>query len=226
MRQGLIAILPLALGVAAYGFAFGVLAAEAGFSAAGIATMGTLVFAGTSQIAAVDQFLSTGTVIGAALAGAALNLRYIGIVASVVPILRELPWPTRLIALQGATDENFALVLSARKTNPKIGGRFLLGTALGLVAAWTCSTVAGGIVGAQIPNLADYGIGFAFTAAFIAMARGLWPGRAALAPWGISFALTIALIQLGLPSAAALILGALAGVSSDFVFNGNPKNDG
>lgn len=219
MRRGFLAILPLALGAALYGFAFGILASEAGFSSEGIAAMGIAVFAGASQIAAVDQFLSTGTVLGAALAGAALNLRYIGIAASVVPILKELPWPTRLIALQGATDENFALTLATRKDDPSVGGRFLLGTALGLMIAWLVSTVAGGIAGQAIPDLERFGIGFAFTAAFIAMARALLPGKAALAPWGTAFVVTMGLVWLGLPTAGALVIGALSGVAMDFVVN-------
>ncbi|MGR3492836.1 MAG: AzlC family ABC transporter permease [Shimia sp.] len=221
MRQGLLAILPLALGVAAYGFAFGVLAAEAGFSAEGVAVMALAVFAGSSQIAAVDQFLSAGTVLGAAFAGAALNLRYIGIVASVVPVLREVQWPWRLIALQGATDENFALTLSERAKDPSVGGRFLLGTCFGLLAAWAVSTTAGALVGAAVPNLERFGIGFAFTAAFIAMARGLWPGRSAALPWGGTFVVVIGLVWLGLPGAAALVFGALAGVAIDLVVNGD-----
>ncbi|MEL6690949.1 MAG: AzlC family ABC transporter permease [Pseudomonadota bacterium] len=219
MRRGLLAILPLALGVALYGFAFGILASEAGFSSEGIALMGVAVFAGASQIAAVDQFLNTGTVLGAALAGAALNLRYIGIVASVVPLLRELPWSTRLIALQGATDENFALTLAARKDDPSVGGRFLLGTALGLIIAWLTSTVIGGLAGQAIPDLERFGIGFAFTAAFIAMARALWPGKAAMAPWGTAFAATVGLVWLGVPTAGALVIGALSGVAMDFLVN-------
>ncbi|MEO0676912.1 MAG: AzlC family ABC transporter permease [Pseudomonadota bacterium] len=219
MRAGLLAILPLAVGVATYGFAFGILAAEAGFSAEGIAAMGIVVFAGASQIAAVDQFLTTETVLGAALAGAALNLRYIGIVASVTPLLRELPWPTRLIALQGATDENFGLTLAARKKDPRVGGHFLLGTCLGLMVAWLCSTVAGGAVGSSLPNLERFGIGFAFTAAFIAMARALWPGRRAFLPWGITALATVLMIRSGLPHAAALVAGALMGVAADFTLS-------
>ncbi|MEM8591550.1 MAG: AzlC family ABC transporter permease [Pseudomonadota bacterium] len=219
MKRGFLAILPLAFGVAAYGFAFGVLAAEAGFSPAGIAVMGAAVFAGSSQIAAVDQFLTTGTILGAALAGAALNLRYIGIVASMTPILKELPWPTRLIALQYSTDENFGLTLAERARDPSVGGGFLLGSGLTIMVSWVISTVGGAIVGSAVDDLDRFGIGFAFTAAFIAMARALWPGRRALIPWGVAFALTIVLIKLGTPSAAALILGALAGVATDFVVN-------
>lgn len=85
--------------------------------------------------------------------------------------------------------------------------------------AWLVATVAGGIAGQAIPDLERFGIGFAFTAAFIAMARALWPGKAAVAPWGTAFAVTVGLVWLGVPTAAALIVGALSGVAMDFVVN-------
>ena len=219
MRRGMVAILPLALGVATYGFAFGVLASEAAFSPFAIGTMGVVVFAGSSQIAAVDQFLSSGTVIGAALAGAALNLRYIGIAASMTPVLKELRWPTRLLALQYATDENFGLTLAERAKDPSVGGYFLLGSGLTIMVFWVTSTVAGALIGQAVPDLDRFGIGFAFTAAFIAMARAMWPGRQALIPWIATFAITIALVKLGLATAAALIIGAISGVAIDFLVN-------
>lgn len=90
MKHGVIAILPLAAGAAVYGFAFGLLAAQVGFPWWGVALMSGLVHAGSSQIVAVEQFAGSSAVIGAALAGAALNLRYIGIVASLSDVLSGL----------------------------------------------------------------------------------------------------------------------------------------
>lgn len=74
MKHGAISILLLAAGVAVYDFAFGLLAAQVGFPWWGVALMSSFVHAGSSQIAAVEQFAGTSAVIGAALAGAALNL--------------------------------------------------------------------------------------------------------------------------------------------------------
>ncbi|MEM6727029.1 MAG: AzlC family ABC transporter permease [Pseudomonadota bacterium] len=219
MRQGVLAVLPLAIGVATYGFAFGILASEAGFSPTAIAVMAVTVFAGSSQIAAVDQFLTTGSVLSAALAGAALNLRYIGIVASVTPILREARWPSRALTMQYATDENFGLTLARRADDPSTGVAFLLGSGLTLLTFWAASTTLGAVLGQVLPDLDRFGIGFAFTAAFIAMARALWPGRSALLPWAATLATTILLIRFGLPSAAALIIGALTGVATDLALN-------
>lgn len=78
MKHGAVAILPLAAGAAIYGFAFGLLAAQVGFPWWGVTLMSGVVHAGSSQIVAVEQFAGTSAVVGAALAGAALNLRYMG----------------------------------------------------------------------------------------------------------------------------------------------------
>ncbi|MEM9798540.1 MAG: AzlC family ABC transporter permease [Pseudomonadota bacterium] len=213
LRHGALAILPLALGAAAYGFAFGVLAGQAGFDALQVAIMGGIVFAGSSQIVAVEQYAAGAGLLGAVLAGAALNLRYVGIVAASAPLVQDWPWHLRLFALHMATDENFALTLATRRRDPAVGGAFLLGSGLMLMAAWIAATGAGAVLGAALPDLERWGLGFAFTAAFIAMAVGLWRGRADAPPWGVAFAVAIALKLMGLASAWAIVGGAMAGLA-------------
>jgi predicted branched-subunit amino acid permease len=93
MWRGAKAILPLALGAAAYGFAFGVLAGQAGFPVWGVGPMSLSVFAGSSQIVAVERFVDDGLVAGAVVVGMALNLRYLGILASLSDVLRHTPRP-------------------------------------------------------------------------------------------------------------------------------------
>ena len=87
MKQGFYGILPFAVGAAAYGFAFGILAAQSGYPWWGVALMSLTVHAGSSQIVAIERFGADGLVIGAAIAGIALNLRYLGIIASLSALL-------------------------------------------------------------------------------------------------------------------------------------------
>lgn len=53
-------VLPLAFGSAVYGVAFGLLAAQGGFTPLQIAVMGALVYAGSSQIVATQQWIAGG----------------------------------------------------------------------------------------------------------------------------------------------------------------------
>jgi len=217
MKHGAFAILPLAAGAAVYGFAFGLLAAQVGFPWWGVALMSGLVHAGSSQIVAVEQFATGGAVLGAALAGAALNLRYIGIIASLSEVLRGLPLRVRLMAIHITGDENWALTMAKRAQDPGVGFRFLIGSGLVMITVWTVSTSMGAVIGAALPDLEKFGLGFAFTAAFIAMARGLWRSHAQLLPWITSFAVTGAVVLLDAPKAYAIVAGAVAGLIASYL---------
>ncbi|WP_085909591.1 AzlC family ABC transporter permease [Kiloniella majae] len=212
MKQGFLSILPLAAGAAAYGFAFGVIAAQLDFPWWGIAIMSASVHAGSSQIVAVEQFASEGFVIGAVLAGLALNMRYLGIIASLNSVLKEVPLFQRLFAIHITSDENWALTFAKRAKDPSIGAPFLIGSGLTMFVTWIISTTGGALLGQSIPNLVDYGLGFAFTAAFIAMARAMWRNKQDTLPWIITFVVTILLIKLSMGSAFAIIAGSIAGV--------------
>lgn len=217
MKHGAIAILPLALGAAIYGFAFGLLAAQIGFPWWGVGLMSTTVHAGSSQIVAVEQFASTQTVVGAALAGAALNLRYIGIVASLSDVLAGMSLKAKLLAIHITGDENWALTMAERAKSPDVGAAFLMGSGFVMITVWTASTTAGAVVGAVLPDLERFGLGFAFTAAFIAMARGLWRGRSQMFPWMVAATATIAVVSLGLPKAYAIVAGTVFGLAMSLI---------
>lgn len=212
MKQGMLAILPLAAGAAVYGFAFGLLAAQTGFPWWGVGLMSAVVNAGSSQIVAVEQFANSSAVISAALAGAALNLRYIGIVASLSGILSGLPLHMKLLAIQITGDENWALTMAERARSPDVGADFLFGSGLVMITVWIGSTSFGAVVGSALPDLERFGLGFAFTAAFIAMARGLWRGQRDMLPWIVAFGVAVTAVVLGAPKAYAIIAGALAGL--------------
>jgi len=212
MKHGALAILPLAAGAALYGFAFGLLAAQVGFPWWGVGLMSASVHAGSSQIVAVEQFAATPSILGAALAGAALNLRYIGIIASLSQVLARLPLWQKLFAIHVTGDENWALTMAERAKSPEVGAAFLIGSGLVMISVWTAATTLGAVVGAALPSLEQFGLGFAFTAAFIAMARGLWRGRPQLLPWAVAFGVTAAAVILGAPKAYAIVAGALVGL--------------
>ncbi|TLP61390.1 branched-chain amino acid ABC transporter permease [Parasedimentitalea maritima] len=216
MKHGIIAILPLAAGAAVYGFAFGLLAAQVGFPWWGVALMSSFVHAGSSQIVAVEQFAGSSAVIGAALAGAALNLRYIGIVASLSDVLSGLSLRAKLTVIHITGDENWALTMSERAKNPEVGAAFLIGSGLVMISVWTASTTFGAVVGAALPNLEQFGLGFAFNAAFIAMARGLWRGPSNSGPWLVSFVVTVVIVLLGIPKAYAIVAGSVCGLAASY----------
>jgi predicted branched-subunit amino acid permease len=173
--------------------------------------------AGAAVYGVAFGLLAGGAVLGAAFAGAALNLRYIGIIASLSEVLKGLPLRVRLMAIHITGDENWALTMAKRAQDPGVGFRFLIGSGLVMITVWTVSTSLGAVIGAALPDLEKFGLGFAFTAAFIAMARGLWRSHAQLLPWVTSFAVTGAVVLLEAPKAYAIVAGAIAGLIASYL---------
>ena len=206
------AVLPLALGVAAYGLAFGLLSSEAGFSSLETGLMSTLVFAGSAQIVAVERLAAGAGVAAALIAGVALNLRLLLITASLRDLFAGRPWWQKVLGAHFSTDENWALTIARRSQQPGGGFWFLIGTGGGLLAAWVFSTTLGVELAAHIPNPETYGADFAFTAAFIAISSSLWRSRADAQPWlaAVTVVILVSYFEL-FDTSWAIVLGGITG---------------
>jgi 4-azaleucine resistance transporter AzlC len=212
--RGIIEITPLAAGVVIYGLAFGLLAAQASLSGLQVGVMGGVVFAGGSQIVAVERLVAGGGAIAALIAGIALNLRLLLVTASIRDIYAGRPLWQILLGAHFATDENWALMLAERAKGRDVGYWYLIGGGLGLLAAWCLSTVTGVLFATSIPEPKALGMDFAFTAAFIAISRSLWKGRQQLLPWLTSAVVVMVAVKSGkIDPSWALVLGGVAGAA-------------
>ncbi|UWQ53990.1 AzlC family ABC transporter permease [Leisingera caerulea] len=214
LTAGLRDILPLAVGVGVYGLAFGLLAAQAQMDGLQTGVMGTIVFAGSSQIIAVERLVAGAGAGAALLAGLALNLRLLLITASLRDEFAGRPWWQVVLGVHLATDENWALMHAMRARGRRTGYWYLVGGGLGLVAVWVLATVAGASFATAVPEPKALGMDFAFTAAFIAILRSLWSGSAMLLPWIGSIAVVLlAGLLTPLDPTWTLILGGLSGAA-------------
>ena len=209
-RQGFRDVAPLSAGVAIYGLAFGVLAAQAAMDGLTTGAMGALVFAGAAQIVAVERIVAGTGALAAVVAGLALNLRLILVTASIRDLFADRPWWQVLLGAHFSTDENWAVTVAT----PGAGYWHLVGGGTVLILAWLTSTVAGVTFASAIPEPRALGIDFAFTAAFILIARTLWKDRRDLAPWATAVAVVaLALWSGALDPSWALVLGGTAGAA-------------
>ena len=152
--------------------------------------------------------------LGAALAGAALNLRYIGIVASLSDSLSGLTLRAKLIAIHITGDENWALTMSERAKPQTVGAAFLIGSCHDpRLDGFHRVRRSGGTI---LPDLEKFDLGVAFTAAFTAMARGLWRSRSNASLWMVTSGTATAMVLLGIPKAYAIAAGALLGLFAPF----------
>lgn len=213
-RAGVVEGASLAVSAALFGFAFGLVAAQEGWSWWAVGLMSLTSFAGSSQVVAVDRLATGEAALGAVLAGAAVNGRYLAMMATLAPMLRGVPWAKRLTAIHFTADGNWALALSRRARAPATGADFMLGAGAVMAVFWVGSTAGGALFGRAIPDPQAFGLGFAFTAAFVAMARGLCRGRGDLVPMGVALLVGAGLTRAGMPGAYATILAASACVAA------------
>ena len=213
--NGVRGVSPLAIGVAIYGLAFGLLAAQAGMTELQVGIMGALVFGGSSQIVAVERLAAGAGATAAILAGLALNLRLLLVTASIRDVYLNRPIWQVVLGAHLTGDENWALMLARRGEGREAGYWFLVGAGACLVVTWIAASVAGVLFATAMPEPRAYGMDFAFTAAFIAIARSLWRGLDDALPWAMAFAVValIAGLELLEPS-WAIILGGVAGAAT------------
>jgi predicted branched-subunit amino acid permease len=106
-------------------------------------------------------------------------------------------------------DENWALTLGELRSGSDRGA-FLLGSGLAIWSFWVVATVVGAAVGGVVGDPARYGLDFALTAVFLAIAVELWEGRSTVAPWGSAAVVAVA-TEATLPGRWYVLCGALAG---------------
>jgi 4-azaleucine resistance transporter AzlC len=159
IRTGFLITLPVALGVAGYGIAFGLLADQAGLSLLEATLMSATVLAGASQIVAVELWANPVPVATVVLATFLVNLRYSLMGAALHPWFRHLSVGRTYGSLFFMTDESWALTLRELKTGNGRGG-FLLGSGLAIWSAWVSSTILGSLAGGTIGDPAAWGIDF------------------------------------------------------------------
>ena len=205
IRDGFVECVPVSLGVAGYGVAFGVLAQQAGLSVAEATLMSATVVAGAAQVIAVELWadpIPAALVVGTAFV---VNLRYALMGAALRPWFRDLTPAQVYGSVFFMADENWALTMGELKSGGGEGA-FLLGSGLAIWTFWVGSTV----VGAAVGDPARYGLDFVLVAVFVAIAVELWEGASDLVPWGGALLVAVLGSQL-LPGSWYIPLGGLAG---------------
>ena len=204
------AIAGIAIAIAAYGFAFGVLASTAGLGWYAVLLMSALAYSGGAQAAFVAT-LATGTPAAALASGVLTNLRLVIYGTLANRILARHRLPTRLLGLHLSSDETIALTAGAGDDDkPAV----YWASGLAFFGAWVVSTVGGTLAGERIGDPAVLGLDAAFPAVFVALLIPLLRSaptaiRAAAAATAATL-LTTPVLPAGLPIVAAAAAGLAA----------------
>ena len=198
----MLAALPFAVAVAAFGVSYGVLARSSGMGKLAPFVMSAITFAGSAQFA-VASILGAGGGVNEAIAAAILlNARFAPIGLAVAPALATRLW-ARVAEAQLVVDESWALANEG-------GGRFnrhrLLGAGAALYVAWVTGTGVGVAAGDLVGDAGRLGLDAAFPALFLGLVvRQLTTWRAvAAAAAGAAIALSLVPVSRpGVPVIAA-----------------------
>ena len=206
--KGVLAQLPVQLGVIPFGLVFGVLGVASGLTATQTILMSSIIFGGASQVV-FAQLWSYGTspiITGGSVA--IINMRHIIYSANVSFYISSLPLRWRLVLGYLLTDEAFAVSIQEFENKNRFAHYHLLGGGLTLWVFWQISTVAGVFLGANIP--ANLNLEFAIPLTFIAI---ILPKLKSLAQ--ISAAATASIIAIFgqvLPYGLWIIVASIAGM--------------
>jgi predicted branched-subunit amino acid permease len=181
-------VLALLPGMIAFGIAVGSATAAKGFTLVETLLMNLLVYAGMSQMVALEvwpQQMNAGALAGLALIGATVNARLLLLSAGMRPWLGQLPAWQSYPLLQLLTDPGWIVAMRYRSE----GGADLsiyLGGALIIFAFWMGATSAGYLLGALVANPRSIGLDLVMPVFFAAMLIPLWRGTTRAIPWVVA----------------------------------------
>ncbi len=213
-RRGMGDVAPLLLGVAPFGVVAGISAIDAGLSLGQAVGMSVIVFAGASQLAALELIDAGAPLAVVVLTAVVINLRMLMYSASLAPYLQSLPGRTRSGLAYLLTDQAYALSVSRYRQKTETDRvAYYLGVGATLWAVWQVTTVAGAVARAGIPEelALDFTVPLVFLALLVpAMEDG--PTTVAGIVGG-----TVALVAVGLPLNLGLLVGATVGIGSGYL---------
>ena len=209
MRTGV----PVIFGFIPVAIAYAVMARQAGIGAVETVLMSAAVFAGASQMMAVEMLSQGAAAVTIIVAAFILNLRHLIMSTCVINRIKKEKLWIKLLAVFGVTDESFAIFTTQKKENSNAA--FFLGLITVTYSSWVGGTVIGVIASGLLPEIVSASLGVALYAMFIAI---LVPGiRDNLRL--IMLVIFTALLNMGLCSfmdsswalIAATLIGAFAG---------------
>lgn len=159
---------PIMLGYAPLGIAFGVIAREQGLTVFQTALMSLTAFTGSGQFLAVGMLGAGASISAILLTNLLINLRYLLFSASMAPFLKKVPASIQSILAFGITDETFAVNMNEFDRR-EADYRFILGVNVFSHLSWIANSALGANLGNFIPDIDRYGINFALPAMFIAL---------------------------------------------------------
>lgn len=199
-RQGLRDMSSVAPGLAAWGMMTGVAMIKSGMSLVEAVAMTLLVYAGSSQLAAIPLIAAGAPVLVIWATGFCVNLRFVVFSAHMRPYLMHLPRRWRLLAGYVTADLSYVMFTKrfhrppqdARERQAQLA--YLMGGCTTNWGSWQAASLLGIFLAHSVPT--HWGLGFAGILALLGVACSLASSKLRLVSAGVAGAAAVAAFAL------------------------------
>ncbi len=214
-RQGAFDSFAVAPGVAAWGLMTGVAMVKSGMGTVEALLMSVIVFAGSSQLAAIPLLAASAPMWVVLATGFCVNLRFVVFSAHMRPYVMHLPLWQRLVSGYLTADLSYVLFI---KRYPDHAGNaaqlraqqaYLAGNCGVSWVAWVSSSVLGVVLANLVPM--SWGLGFAGILALLGILCSLASSRLRLVSAGVAGA--AAVVAFALPFKLNILVAIAAAVA-------------
>ncbi len=214
--------LPIVFGYIPIGFAYGVLAQQAGLSTLNILLMSIIVYAGSSQFIAVGLFAAAVPGLTIILTTFVVNLRHMLFSAALSPYLRGWKAPELALFSYELTDESFAIhsVAFAEKVPAKPE---IIAINMTAQVAWILGSALGAFAGQLVSDVKPLALDYTLPAMFIALLVMQFRQKSDVVVAVAAGLLCVGLVLMGLDRWSVIIAtvtGATLGVGIEVIWKG------
>ena len=209
VRRGALGIMPIIPAVAAFALVYGIAAADKGMTLLEVGLSCAFIFAGASQLVAMDLWREPLPVVTMIVSVLIINLRHVLMGATVAPWFERLNrWQT-FGSLYFMTDESWGVAVADRRLGHR-DAAYMAGAGATLWLFFIGFSMGGHALGQLARGLDPTLFAWLTTAFFIVLLASFWRGAGDLLPWLLAFAVAIA-TKLTLGGTWHILAGALAG---------------
>ena len=230
-RRGLRDVAPILLGVAPFALVAGATAVDAGLSPLQAVGLSVVVFAGASQLAAIELLGTNAELLVVLATGVVINLRMLMYSASIAPHFRPFRARLKAVCAYILTDQAYALSV-ARYTSvdadadldPAARRQYYLAVAGSLWVVWQVCTLVGIVIGARVPPA--WGLEFAVPLVFLSLLVPATTSLPKLVAAAVGGGVAVAGAVFAVPLNLGLIAGGAAGVAAGVLADERLPGDG
>ena len=204
---------PVWIPVMPVGMLFGAVAVQNGLTVTDAVLASAFIYAGASQLVAVELYGQSVPVWAIVLSVFAVNFRHVLYSAAIAPVMRAFtPW-ARGVGFHFLIDPQFAIAEAKREAGGRIGAQWYFGLGIPIYLLWIALAWLGATFGRLIDDPTAFGFDVILPIYFLGLVMGFRRRRNWLPVVGVSaIASTAIYFAPGLGSPWHVSIGGLAGV--------------